>query len=458
MTTQPLRPDKPLLEQLSGMAEARAWGEALKQDLDDYRAGRIAWSEVDPGLVLEGEPGTGKTTFVTALAATCKVPLIATSYAEWQRSKDGHLGDVLGAMHNAFKLAKKHAPCILFIDEIEAVSSRKSGGNNERWYTGIITALNEELHGIFSREGVVVVAATNHSGRIDPALLRPGRLDTRIIIPMPKAKDLEGIARFHLRGKLPDADLSGLGVALVGLTGAHVEKLVRVARRRARKLERELLLDDLFAVLGEKLAELPREYLERIAVHEAGHAVAAIVLDVSRNVGISLFHLAEGSASTYFDPQVEAVTRKVVERRIEVALAGRAAEQVLLGDVTAGATSDLEMANNLAFSAVARWGLSDLMRPRWFGCGPEQIVSSYPALADEAHGMLDVAHRRALALVRRRAAQVWSVAGVLLKRRALPHDDIVALLARGTHGQKGAARRSAGPRSDRGDRDKPGGA
>src|SRR6476619_8500849 len=135
MTTQPLRPDKPLLEQLSGRAEARAWGEALKQDLDDYRAGRIAWSEVDPGLVLEGEPGTGKTTFVTALAATCKVPLIATSYAEWQRSKDGHLGDVLGAMHNAFKLAKKHAPCILFIDEIEAVSSRKAGGHNERWYT-----------------------------------------------------------------------------------------------------------------------------------------------------------------------------------------------------------------------------------------------------------------------------------------------------------------------------------
>ena len=333
----------------------------LAQDLQDYIHKRIPWSEVDKGALLHGEPGTGKTIFATALAATCKVPLVATSYAEWQRSKDGHLGDVLAAMADDFKLAKKHAPCILFIDEIEAVSSRKSGGSNERWYTGVITALNEELHGIFSREGVVVVAATNHPERIDPALLRPGRLDTRIPIPMPNARDLGGIARFHLRKDLPDADLGGLAVALGGSTGAHVERIVRIARRRARKLERELLLEDLFAALGEKLADLPREYLERIAIHEAGHAVAAVVLKVSRNVSVSLFHLAEGSAATYFDPQIEAVTRKVVERRIAVALAGRAAEQVLLGDVTAGAggsdTSDLAMANTLAFSAVARWGL-----------------------------------------------------------------------------------------------------
>ena len=266
----------------------------------------------------------------------------------------------------------------------------------------------------------MVVAATNHPERIDPALLRPGRLDTRILIPMPNARDLEGIARFHLRGKLPDADLSGLGVALRGLTGAHVERLVRIARRRARKLDRELLLEDLFAALGEKLADLPREYLERIAIHEAGHAIAAVVLKISHNVGISLFHLAGGSASTYFDPQIEAVTRKVVERRIEVALAGRAAEQVLLGEVTAGAggsdTSDLAMATNLAFSAVARWGLSDMDRPRWFGCGPEQIVATHPELADEAYAMLDVANKRALALIRRRTAQVWAVAGALLKR------------------------------------------
>jgi ATP-dependent 26S proteasome regulatory subunit len=185
------------------MADAGAWGESLAQDLKDYMAKRIPWSEMDKGALLHGEPGTGKTIFATALAATCKVPLVATSYAEWQRSKDGHMGDVLAAMNDDFKLAKKHAPCILFIDEIEAVGSRTAGGNNRHWYTGIITALNEQLHGIFSREGVVVIAATNYPDRIDPALLRPGRLDTRIAIPMPTAEDLGGIARFHLRQDLP---------------------------------------------------------------------------------------------------------------------------------------------------------------------------------------------------------------------------------------------------------------
>ena len=303
------------------------------------------------------------------------------------------MGDVLAAMADDFKLAKKHAPCILFIDEIEAVSSRATGGSNHRWYTNIITALNEQLHGIFSREGVVVIAATNYPDRIDPALLRPGRLDTRIAIPMPTAQDLRGVARFHLRrtcGCRPGAP----AVALGRLDGAHVggscasraagRQKKKKKKKKKKKLGRELLLDDCFAALGEKLAGLPREYLERIAIHEAGHAAAAVVLKVSRNVSVSLFHLGEGSAATYFDPQIEAVTRKVVERRIAVALAGRAAEQVLLGDVTAGAggsdTSDLAMANTLAFWTVARWGLGEVDQLKWLAGGPEQIVSTHPEL------------------------------------------------------------------------------
>jgi cell division protease FtsH len=169
-----LIPEGPRLSDLHGMAAAKAWGEALAQDLADYRAGRIPWSEVDPGALLHGEPGTGKTMFAKALAATCRVPLIATSYAEWQRAKAGHLGDVLGAMHAVFARARRYAPCILFIDEIEAVTSREARGGNERWYTGIITALNEELAGIASREGVVVIAAANYPDRIDPARCAPG--------------------------------------------------------------------------------------------------------------------------------------------------------------------------------------------------------------------------------------------------------------------------------------------
>ena len=271
-----LIPTGPRLNEISGMALARAWGEDLARDLIDCLAKKIAWSDVDHGLLIHGLPGTGKNLFAQALAATCGLPLISTSYAQWQRSGNGHMGDVLAAMHETFDLAKQHAPSILFIDEFEAVSSRTIPGHNRSWYTGIITALNEELNNILAHEGIVVIAAANFPDRIDAALLRPGRLDTTIAIPMPSAEDLAGIIRFHLKEDLPRADLGDLALSAVGMTGAHIERVVRLARRRARKFDRPLLIEDLFAVLGEKLKELTDEYLDRIAVHEAGHAAAAI--------------------------------------------------------------------------------------------------------------------------------------------------------------------------------------
>jgi cell division protease FtsH len=427
-----LRPVSPLLAQLCGMEEARRWGEALAHDLKLYIERRIPWSEVDKGALLHGPPGTGKTIFAKALAATCNVPLVATSYADWQRTREGHLGDVQKAMHEAFRLAKKHAPCILFIDELEAVSSREAGGSNQRWYTNIITALNEELQGISSREGVVVVAATNYPDRIDPALLRAGRLDTRIAISTPTVEELRGIIRFHLGDDLAGCDLGHLAVALVRSTGADVERIVRLARRAARKVERPLALQDLFDVLGEKMDDLEPGFLDRIAVHEAGHATVALLLRVSRRVGISLFRRGESSATTFFDPLLEAVTRKVVERRISVALAGRAAEQALFGDVTAGAggsdTSDLGTANSLAFSAVARWGLADTDQLWWMACAPEQIIVTHPELAAEAYRMLAAAYADALRLIEEHKARVRALADALLDRRALDHEDIVAIL------------------------------
>ena len=170
---------------------------------------------------------------------------------------------------------------------------------------------------------------------------------------------------------------------------------------------------------------------------------------VSGNVSVSLFHLGKGGAATFFDPQVEAVTRKVVERRIEVAFAGRAAEHVILGNVTAGAggsdTSDLGLANSLAFWAVTRWGLSEIDHVKWLDCSPEQIVAAYPKLADEAHGMLQVAYARARALIERRVPQVRAIAAELLKRRALAHEDIAALLAK----PRGGANKTAAGRPRR---------
>ena len=445
-----LRPVPPRLEDLCGMTDARLWGEALARDLQHYIARRIPWSQVPRGVLVHGRPGTGKTIFAKALAATCNVPLLATSYSVWQRRNDGHLGDVLRAMNDDFKLAKKHAPCILFIDEIEGVGSREMGGNNQRWYTNVITALNEQLDGIIAREGVVVIAATNYPDRVDPALLRPGRLDARIAIPMPSSEELRGIARFHLGKDLPGADLGGLALVLVGSTGADVEKIVRDARQKARQLDRKLLLDDLFAMTGKDITKIDPAYLRVIAIHEAGHAVAAVVLEVSRNIGISLFQRGESSATTFLEPKAEAVTRKVVERRIAVALAGRAAERVILGVVTAGGggsdTSDLAMANALAFSAVARWGLSDVDELRWVAGGPDELMSKYPGLDAEAGRMRDAANACAHDLIRQHATEVQAVADALLQRRALGHADILALMGRRPRRKKGGAKGSPGRR------------
>jgi len=432
-TREPLKPAGPRLEQLHGMTAARTWGEAQAEDLREYVAGRIGWADLDRGALLHGEPGTGKTIFAKALAASCGIPLIATSYADWQRAGDGHLGDVLAAMHDCFKLAKHCAPCILFIDELDAIPARAGKGHSQRWWTSVVSALNEALDGIAAREGVIVVAAANYPERIDPALLRAGRLDTKIEIGLPTPKDLEGIIRFHLGDDLPAADLRGVAVATAGSSGADIEKFVRSARRYARKHKRPLRSEDLLAVLEENTTGIRPNLRRRMAIHEAGHGTAAVLLQVSRNVSISLLHHGLRTPVTYFDPEVEAVTLDVIERRIAVALAGRAAEQVLLGDVTAGAggpdTSDLAVANRMAFQAVAAWGISRPDALQWYGdCPPEQLLAVRPDLADEVHGLLQRAYTRALELIERHRDRVQAIADALLHKRVLTHEDIAALL------------------------------
>ncbi len=185
----------PMLEQLHGMPEATAWGMRLVRDLEDYRLGRVRWTEMDRGLLLHGTPGTGKGLFVEALSRSCGIPLVATSFATWQAAKTGHLGDCLAAMRADFDNARRLAPCILYIDELDAIGSREGGHREYRdYWTAVITGLLEQLDGVGDREGVVTVGATNHPGALDPALVRSGRFDRSVAIPMP---DQAGLVRDH---------------------------------------------------------------------------------------------------------------------------------------------------------------------------------------------------------------------------------------------------------------------
>jgi cell division protease FtsH len=424
----------PRLEDLHGLGKAKDWGLALARDIADYKAGIISWSDIDRGCVLHGLPGTGKTTFAKALATTCNVPLVATSYSVWQRSRDGHLGHVLTAINDDFKRALKSSPAILFIDEIDVIPSREHQSMRIRdWWDSIVGALLQELDGITGREGVVVIAACNYPDRIDPALMRAGRLDTKIAIELPSINELAGMIRFHLGEDLPDADLCPVAVSAAGMTGADIEKLIRDSRRRARGDKRKLELADLLETLEADAVCIPVDCLKRVALHEAGHAAAAILLGMSGNVTTSLIRRGRLMAETSLSSRVEAITRKVVENRITVALAGRAAEDVLLGDVTAGAggaeTSDLAIATGLAVRAVVSWGLSCKRTLIYSGeTAPEHLLAWRPELADEVDDMLQSAYTSATSLIANHRDAVRAIAAELIKRRALTHDEIAGLL------------------------------
>jgi cell division protease FtsH len=348
----------PGLDQLEGMSEAKAWGLRLVRDLGDYRAGRIGWADMDRGLLLHGAPGTGKGLFVEALSRSCGMPMIATSFAQWQAAKTGHLGDCLSAMRNEFEKARRSAPCILYIDEIDAIGSREGGNREYRdYWTAVTTGLLELLDGVGDREGVLVVGATNHPNALDPALVRSGRFDRSIGIPLPDMTALAGIMRYHMGPDLVGEDLAGAAKLAIGSTGADCARFARGAKQIARQAGRPVTLADLSSAITGPKKCCPPDALLRIALHEAGHAVAAAVVRPGKLVGASIVNRGSVGGSVYSVTHRISSDRAAVRTEIAELLAGRAAEEVILGDASGGSggsrESDLALATTLA---VARDG------------------------------------------------------------------------------------------------------
>jgi len=432
-TAQPQIPTGPLLSQLAGMSEARRWGEALAEDIKLYRAGKLDWSEIDAGIVVHGPPGTGKTTFARALAASTRLPLIATSYADWNRG-NVYVSTIIDAIRAIFETAQEHAPCVVAIDELDSLPSRELMTSERSTGTHmIVNALLEQLDGLNTRKGVVVVATCNHPRRLDPALVRPGRLGRSIHIPLPDRSALPKIIAFHLKSDATRiGDLAGIAVMCVGMSGATIEQLVREARQTARRHGQTLQRAHLMSVLEARAASLSKEDARRAAIHEAGHGVAAICLSGAKGISLSIVPTEESTGRMLARPAGPTVTRESVRKQLAILLAGRAAEEILLGEPSGnaggGADSDLARASELALGAVTMLGLSKSGGAFWYGAHRDLGIHHVPgALHDEARKMIDDALAEAKALLTRERAFVLAVADALVSRRALADGEIAAL-------------------------------
>jgi ATP-dependent Zn protease len=420
------------------MPEAVAWGRDLARDLAAYAAGALSWRDVDRGCLLAGPPGTGKTSFARALAATCGVPLIAASYARWQSCGDGHLGTLLRAMRASFDEARKAAPCILFIDELDSFPDRSADTRHRDWWTSVVGGLLEQLDGLEGREGVVVLGATNHPGMIDPAILRAGRLDRSIAIPLPDQPALAAILRVHLGDDLAGEDLARAALHARGATGADCAKWVRGARRRARGGGRAMRPEDLVAEIRGSAGAHPAEARRIPAVHEAGHALLQALERPGTLRYVSIREDARSGGRTVVDVPDEEASEAWVGLHLRRLLAGRAAEQEVLGQVTGGAGgpagSDLARATRLAANAETALGLSDrplLWRGFWDGQEMAALMMAQPDVAQRVETRLEAAYGEARAVLRRHRAELDAVVAALLEREVLEGAEVEAILRGG---------------------------
>lgn len=426
-------PKGPHLGSLAGMAEAVAWGEDLARDIKLYREEKLAWSEIDPGCVLHGPPGTGKTTFAKALAASCKLPLVSTSYGEWQGSGEGHLGTTIAAIQKAFAHAAAHAPCILFIDELDSIPMRGQG-THANYYTQITNSVLKAVDNL--KPGVILVGACNHPDLLDPALIRSGRMDRMIAVQLPNVQELERIIDYHLRDidRMDIAmfntsrDFRAAAVLSIGMSGADVEKTVRTARRLARRDGGYLVLSKHYTAAIRDNAKAPdRATLRRIAVHEAGHAVIALRRRLSQDVSVTTLAPGAPLNGIKFDDR-GAMTMPQLGDLIRVLLAGRAAEECLLGQPSAMAgsgdrKSDLARATALAEDLVVRFGFSSTAGLAWQSREP----NPHDACGQQIRELLAILYTQTREMIEEHKVYVTRVADALMERQALAHADIIAL-------------------------------
>lgn len=429
----------PKLEDLYGMGEATAWGKELAADLSEWRTGNLNWSQVDRGVLLSGPPGTGKSQFAAALARSCEAHLVVGSIAKWQAH--GHLGEMLQAMRGSFSEATENAPSILFIDEIDAVGNRDNFEKQNRNYgIQVIAGLLECMDGLERREGVIVVGAANFPHMLDDALVRAGRLDRHIRIELPDAESRLAILKWYLGEGLLDVDLNEVVRQTECWSGAALEKLVRDAGRAARRQKRSLTIDDILAALPQRVA-LSRAILEQTAVHEAGHVLVGIALDLGRFVRVRLMDSIDlmesnqqvGGATFEHDVNFDQSLQRI-EDHVALSLAGAAAEEMIFGFRSPGAggskDSDLYRATMLCLKIEASYGLGAGLAYRSSTEDSELLstLSTDIDLREQVERRLANQFLRAASILQEQATALQCLSATLLEKLELSSEEVFEIL------------------------------
>ena len=412
-------------------------------------------ARIPSGVLLEGPPGTGKTLLAKAVAGEAKVPFYSISGSDFVEM---FVGVGASRVRDLFENAKKDAPSIIFIDEIDAVGRQRGsgtgGGNDEREQT--LNQLLIEMDGFTGNEGVIVMAATNRSDVLDPALLRPGRFDRKILVGRPDVKGREAILKVHAKNKpfTDDVDLKAIAQQTPGFAGADLENLLNeaalVAARRGKQKIDPTDLDEaedrVIAGPAKRNRVVPEKERHTVAYHEAGHALIGLVLSdsrVARKVTIVPRGRAGGYAIMLPKDDQNLATKKELNEQITGLLGGRTAEELIVGQPSSGASNDFEQATQIARTMVTEYGMTDKLgtvqlekNGQPFSGGNYRQLPSYSedtakAIDQEVKRIIDEDHERAREILETHREQHKIIAEALLKYETLDEKEILSLYKTG---------------------------
>lgn len=405
-------------------------------------------ARVPKGVLLVGPPGTGKTLFAKAVAGESNVPFFSISGSDFVEM---FVGTGAARVRDLFDQAKRNMPCIVFIDEIDAVGRQRGaglgGGHDEREQT--LNQLLVQMDGFEKNDGIIIMAATNRADILDPALLRPGRFDRQIYVNLPDVKGREAIFKVHSRNKplAPDVSFKVLARMTSGFSGADIENLLNeaailAARNNRKVIVMEDLLEGVNKVIAgpQKKSRVVTETDRRItAYHESGHAIVAKLLDGCdevQEVSIIPRGMAAGYTLTRPETDDSHVTRNKLSDTVAMMLGGRAAEEIVIHDVSTGASNDIQRATQIARSMVTEWGMSEAIGNIYLGQDKEVFLGkdfgATHAYSEELGGVIDVeirkiidgAYERALKILRENRGVLDNMVKVLYAKNTIYTDEV----------------------------------